>query len=180
MKPILQVALDLMHLKRAVEIGQQAVDGGADWIEAGTPLIKSEGVDAIRMLKKTFPGHIIVADMKTMDVGGFEVEIAAKAGADVVSILGLADDSTLHEAVLSARQYGAKIMVDMIGVPDKVERSKKAESLGASYICLHTGIDEQMKGCSSPLGSCKGCIILHIHSHRCSWWGNFRDRTHAG
>jgi len=151
MKPVLQVALDLMHLKRALEIASEAVEGGADWIEAGTPLIKSEGADVLRELKKAFPGRTIVADMKTMDVGGFEVEIAAKAGADVVTVLGLADDDTIHEAVLSARQYGTGVMIDLIGVPDKAARAKRAEALGASYVCLHVGIDEQMKGGAAPV-----------------------------
>ncbi len=36
-KPILQVALDLLELKRAVQIAREAVAGGADWIEAGNP-----------------------------------------------------------------------------------------------------------------------------------------------
>ena len=48
--------------------------------------------------KKAFPGRTIVADMKTMDVGGFEVEIAVKAGADVVTVLGLSDDATISES----------------------------------------------------------------------------------
>ncbi|NLK25422.1 MAG: bifunctional hexulose-6-phosphate synthase/ribonuclease regulator [Euryarchaeota archaeon] len=151
MKPVLQVALDLMHLKRAVDIAKEAVEGGADWIEAGTPLLKSEGAEALRVLKRTFPDRVIIADMKTMDVGGFEVEIAAKAGADVVSVLGLADDDTISEAVLTARQYGAKIMVDLIGVTDRVTRAQRAEELGASYVCLHVGIDEQMRGGGSPV-----------------------------
>ncbi len=151
MRPVLQVALDLMHLKRAVEIATEAVEGGADWIEAGTPLLKSEGAEALRVLKRTFPDHMLVADMKTMDVGGFEVEIAAKAGADVVSVLGLADDGTISEAVLTARQYGARIMVDLIGVSDKAARARRAEELGASYVCLHVGIDEQMRAEGSPI-----------------------------
>jgi 3-hexulose-6-phosphate synthase/6-phospho-3-hexuloisomerase len=151
MKPVLQVALDLMHLKRALEIGQEAVEGGVDWIEAGTPLIKSEGVEVLRMLRKQFPNHVLVADMKTMDVGGFEVEIAAKAGADVATVMGLSDDGTIEESILSGRKYGTKIMVDMMNVSDKVERAKKVEEMGAAYICLHVGIDEQMKGEKSPL-----------------------------
>ncbi len=145
MRPVLQVALDLMHLKRALEIAKEALDGGADWIEAGTPLLKSEGVEALRALKRAYPGHTLVADMKTMDVGGFEVEIAAKAGADVVTVLGLADDSTITESVAVARRYGAKIMVDLINVPDLTGRAKRVEELGASYVCIHTGIDEQMR-----------------------------------
>ncbi|HQN76620.1 MAG TPA: orotidine 5'-phosphate decarboxylase, partial [Methanomassiliicoccales archaeon] len=151
MQPVLQVALDLMHLKRAVEIARESLEGGADWIEAGTPLIKSEGAECLRALKKEFPGRTLVADMKTMDVGAFEVEIAAKAGADIVTVLGLSDDGTISESVLAARKYGAAVMVDMINVPDKVERAKRVEELGASYVCLHVGIDEQMKGEGSPL-----------------------------
>jgi len=151
MQPVLQVALDLMHLKRALEIARESLEGGADWIEAGTPLIKSEGAECLRALKREFPGKTIVADMKTMDVGGFEVEIAAKAGADVVTVLGLSDDGTISESVMAARKYGAAVMMDMINVPDKVARAKQAEELGVSYICLHVGIDEQMKGEGSPL-----------------------------
>ena len=80
-KPILQVALDVLEIDRALQIAKEAIEGGADWIEAGTPLIKSEGMDAIRKLKEAFPGYVILADMKTMDTGAMEVEMAAKAGA---------------------------------------------------------------------------------------------------
>ncbi len=147
----LQVALDLMQLNRAVEIAKEAVEGGADWVEVGTPLIKSEGADAVRALRRVFPGKKIIADTKTMDVGGFEVEIMAKAGADIVTVLGLADDATIEEAVMAGRKYGTEIMVDMINVPDRVARSKAVEKLGVAYICLHMGIDTQMRGEEPPI-----------------------------
>lgn len=147
----LQVALDLMQLNRAVAICREAVDGGAEWIEAGTPLIKSEGAEAVRALRREFPGHRIIADTKTMDTGSFEVEIMAKAGADVVTVLGLADDATVDEAVKAGRKYGAEIMVDLINVPDKVVRAKEVEALGASYVCMHMGIDTQMRGEEPPV-----------------------------
>ncbi|MDR0888080.1 MAG: orotidine 5'-phosphate decarboxylase [Candidatus Methanoplasma sp.] len=155
---VLQVALDIMQLSRAVAIAREAVDGGADWIEAGTPLIKSEGAEAIRALRREFPGKKIIADTKTMDVGAFEVEIAAKAGADIVTVLGLADDSTVSEAVSAARKYGAEIMVDMINVKDRTARSKEVERLGVSYICLHMGIDTQMRGEAAPLDILKSIV----------------------
>ena len=149
--PVLQVALDLMQLNRSIAIAHEAVEGGADWIEVGTPLIKSEGAEAIRALRREFPGHKIIADTKTMDVGSFEVEIVAKAGADIVTVLGLADDATIEEAVMAGRKYGAEIMVDMINVPDRVERAKQVEKLGAAYICMHMGIDTQMRGEEPPV-----------------------------
>ncbi len=149
--PVLQVALDLMQLNRSIVIAREAVEGGADWIEAGTPLIKSEGAEAVRALKREFPDRKIVADAKTMDVGAFEVEIMAKAGADIVTVLGLADDATIEEAVMAGRKYGAEVMVDMINVPDRVARAIEVERLGAGYICLHMGIDTQMRGEEPPI-----------------------------
>jgi len=151
MKPILQVALDLMQLNRAVAIAREAVDGGADWVEVGTPLIKSDGAEAVRTIRREFPGKKIIADTKTMDVGGLEVEMMAKAGADIITVLGLADDSTIAEAVSAGRKYGAEVMIDMINVPDCVKRAKEAEKLGAAYICLHMGIDSQMRGEGNPV-----------------------------
>src|SRR5437870_3117116 len=144
MEPVLQVALDHMHRKRALLAAKEAVEGGADWLEAGTPLIKSEGMEVVRELKKSFPGKTIVADLKTMDTGAFETEIAAKAGADVITVMGVTDDATILEAVKAARRYGAKIMVDLMRVPDKPARAKELEKLGVDYLNMHVSIDEQM------------------------------------
>src|SRR2546425_126540 len=144
MEPVLQVALDFMHAKRALQAAKEAVEGGADWIEAGTPLIKSEGVEILRQLRKMFPGRTIVADLKTMDTGAFEIEIAAKAGADVITMMGVTDDATIEEAVKAARRYGAKIMVDLMRVEDKPKRARELEALGVDYLNLHVSIDEQM------------------------------------
>ena len=143
---ILQVALDLINGNRAIQIAKEALEGGADWLEAGTPLIKAEGMEIIRQLSRLGK---VVADMKTMDVGAVEAEMAAKAGAGVISILGLASDETIEEVVKAARRYGIEVMVDLIGVKDVERRAEEVEKLGADYICVHTAIDEQMLGKSA-------------------------------
>jgi 3-hexulose-6-phosphate synthase/6-phospho-3-hexuloisomerase len=145
-RKLLQVALDVLELDRAVAIGRECVAGGADWLEAGTPLIKSEGMHAIRTLREAFPDVGIVADMKIMDTGAIEVEMAAKSGASVVSILAAADNSTIEDALRSARKYGVALMVDIMNADDPVGRAKALEELGVDYICVHVGIDQQMKG----------------------------------
>ena len=146
MEPTLQLALDFVDLPRALKVAEEAVPGGVDWLEAGTPLIKSEGLSAVRALKNKFPDKVIVADMKTMDAGRAEVEFAAKAGAGVVGVLGAASDATIRECIEAGRNYGAEIIVDMIQVPDVVARAKEVEAMGASYIGIHVAIDEQMEG----------------------------------
>jgi 3-hexulose-6-phosphate synthase/6-phospho-3-hexuloisomerase len=145
-RTLVQVALDFVDLPRAMEVAREAVAGGADWIEAGTPLIKAEGLNAVRALKAEFPDKVIVADMKTMDAGRTEVEYAAKAGAGVVGVLGAASDSTIKECAEAARNYGCKLIVDMIEVADPVARAKRAQELGADYVGIHTAIDQQMRG----------------------------------
>ncbi len=161
-RPVLQVALDFENLSRALGAAREAVDGGADWLEAGTPLIKSEGLDAVRELKKGFPAQRIVADMKVMDTGAFEVEIAAKAGADLVTVLGAADDDTIAEAVRGGELYGAEVVVDLLGVGDPLARSRRAAELGAAAVCWHVGIDMQMQARSAfeRLGELvRGCPV---------------------
>ena len=161
-KPILQVALDFTDMHRVLKIAKEAIKGGVDWIAIGTPLIKSEGLDAVRTAKKTFPEHTILADMKTMDTGSLEVEIAAKAGADVVILLGAADDSTILEAVEAGKRYGAKIMVDLLNINDMIGRSIELEKLGVDYICVHVAIDQQMRG-MDPLEILKQIVeVVHV------------------
>jgi 3-hexulose-6-phosphate synthase/6-phospho-3-hexuloisomerase len=161
-RPILQVALDLLELKRALQIAEEALQGGADWIEAGTPLIKSEGMHAVTALRKRFPDRVIVADMKVADTGTIEVEMAAKAGASLVCILADADDSVIREAVRAGRLYGVQIMADLINTSSPVERARELEAMGVDYLCAHTGIDQQMVGLHSLdlLASLKGEVNI--------------------
>jgi 3-hexulose-6-phosphate synthase/6-phospho-3-hexuloisomerase len=146
MKPILQLALDFVDLQRALKNAKEGVAGGADWLEAGTPLIKSEGLQAIRELRRLFPSMTIVGDMKIMDAGRAEVEVAAKAGANIVDVLGAASDATIRECIEAGKNYGAKIVVDMIAVEDPVARAKQVEEMGADFVTIHCAIDEQMEG----------------------------------
>ena len=148
-KAVLQVALDLLELKRALQIAQESLDGGADWIEVGTPLIKSEGMQAIRSIRDRFPNTIIVADMKVADTGTLEVEMAAKSGANIVCVLAGADDSVIAESVRASRLYGVQIMADLINVDDPVTRAGELEAMGVDIICAHVGIDQQMTGLDS-------------------------------
>ncbi len=140
---ILQLALDFTELKRAVSIAKEA-EKYIDWIEVGTPLIKSEGMDAVRKMKKEFPKKKIVADMKIMDTGEIEVGMAAKAGADVVTVMGASDIGTVREAIEAGKRHKVKIVADVMGVSE--ERRKEVEKLKPDYICPHVGIDQQMRG----------------------------------
>jgi 3-hexulose-6-phosphate synthase/6-phospho-3-hexuloisomerase len=144
--PQLQLALDFANLAQALRVAHEAWEGGVRRLEAGTPLIKSEGLDAVRQLRREFPEATLVADMKVMDAGRAEVEMAAKAGADVVAVLGAASDATIAECLEAAKRYDAQIMVDLIEVADPAARARRAQELGADLVGVHCPIDVQMQG----------------------------------
>ncbi len=145
----LQLALDMLSSESALAVSQ-AVEPYIDIIEIGTPLIKHEGISVLRLLRKHFPNKILLVDLKTMDVGQYEADFAFDAGADIVTVLGVADDATIAGAVASAEAHGKSVVVDIINVTNKPERARRIQDLGAHYIGVHSGIDQQKQG-HSPL-----------------------------
>jgi len=146
MKPIIQVALDFDELPRALKLAHEAVAGGADWLEVGTPLLKSEGMEAVRALRKAFPDKKIVCDTKTMDAGRAEMEMAAKSGANLAVVMGIAPDETIRDAVRAGKHYGIEVTADLMGVADAAARAVQLAEWGVDQVCVHTPIDEQMTG----------------------------------
>lgn len=138
----LQVAMDVLTVEAALDLAGKVAES-VDIIELGTPLIKNAGLSAVTAIKTAHPDKIVFADMKTMDAGELEADIAFNAGADLVSVLGSADDSTIAGAVKAANAHNKGVVVDLIGVADKVSRAKEARALGAQFIEFHAGLDEQ-------------------------------------
>jgi len=151
MEPALQLALDFTDMHRALGVAREAAPH-CTWIEVGTPLLKAEGLDAVRKLRDEFPDHTIVCDTKTMDAGRVEMESAAKAGADVATVLGAAPDATVRECIEAGRNYGIRVAVDLVNVADPVARAKQAAEWGASLVGVHCPIDQQMEG-KDPFGT---------------------------
>jgi 3-hexulose-6-phosphate synthase len=145
--PRLQVALDFVNLNDALAIAKE-VAPYVDILEAGTPLIKSEGVRAIKALKEAHPDKLVCADLKTADAGYLEVEMAAKANADIVTILADAYDNTIKGALHASYEYDVEIMADLIMSRKPSKRlteiiSLDYENIRVHYALVHSGLDIQ-------------------------------------
>lgn len=138
----LQVAIDLLTTEDAIALATK-VAPYIDIIELGTPLIKSEGLAVITAMKKAFPDKLVFADFKTADAGELEADMAFGAGADLITILGATGDATIIGAVKSAKKHGKGVVVDTIGVLDRVKRAQEVIALGVEFVELHAGLDEQ-------------------------------------
>jgi 3-hexulose-6-phosphate synthase len=148
--PVVQLSLDLTSLDEAIETAAIGVEAGVDWLEAGTPLLLAEGLRAVERLRHRFPDHPIVADLKTMDGGYLEAEMMAKAGADLVVVMGRAHEATIRRVVDAGRDFGVKVMGDNLGASDRVACAVWMERLGVDFIVHHIGFDERgmIKGLS--------------------------------
>jgi len=143
MKPIVQISLDLINIDEALETAALAMRAGVDWLEAGTPFIIAEGCRSIKILRDTFPGVPIVADLKTMDGGYLEAEMMAKAGATHVVVMARAHEETIKMVVKAGKDFNIKVMGDNLGCDDKVAAAKWLEDLGCDYVIHHIGYDER-------------------------------------
>lgn len=147
----LQLAIDLLNKEEAAKLAQQ-VEEYVDIVEIGTPIVINEGLGAVELLSQSVKDVQVLADLKIMDAAGYEVSQAIKFGADIVTILGVAEDASIKGAVEEAHKNGKELLVDMIAVQDLEKRAKELDELGADYIAVHTGYDLQAEG-ESPLES---------------------------
>ena len=138
----LQLAMDVLTLDAALELSGKVAEY-VDIIELGTPLVKNAGLSAVTAIKEAHPDKIVFADLKTMDAGELEADIAFQAGADLVTVLGVADNSTIAGAIKAGKTHGKGVVVDLIGVDDKTARAKEVTELGAEFVEFHSGLDEQ-------------------------------------
>ncbi|MEX2682911.1 MAG: bifunctional 5,6,7,8-tetrahydromethanopterin hydro-lyase/3-hexulose-6-phosphate synthase [Candidatus Sigynarchaeota archaeon] len=143
--PYLQIALDNPSLSSALSVIKAAPRSDRIIWEAGTPLIKKYGVEAVKELRKEAKDAFIVADLKTLDVGKVEVDMAFDADADAVVASGLAAIDSLDKFLLEADRMGIYGVVDMMNVADPLA-VLKALKRPPKVIIIHRGIDmEGMK-----------------------------------
>jgi len=139
--PRLQLALDgtreqslavLEHIAPLVDI-----------IEIGTPLLYREGIHVAAEIRKLYPNMLLLADLKIMDAGEEEANIAFDMGCNFVTVLGVTQDKTIQGVVASAKRHGGEVVVDMMQVADVVERGHHLLAFGVDYLCVHTAFDQQ-------------------------------------
>ncbi|MDE2749559.1 MAG: orotidine 5'-phosphate decarboxylase [Chloroflexota bacterium] len=154
----LQLALDA-DLPSALRILSDA-HAHIDIAEIGTPLVFREGMRALRRIREAFPQLTLMADLKIMDAGRAEADIAFSAGADLVTVMAAAADATIAGALESARSHEKRVMVDMMQIAHPRARALELVELGCDLLCLHTAHDQQASQASpfAQLADLRGAL----------------------
>lgn len=141
----LQIAFDMVSAETVLELVGEIHDV-IDIVEVGTPMIVREGMLPVRLVKTSYPNVTVLADVKIVDGGDVESADAFEAGADLVTVLAVADDATIQSVINTAKKYGKQVMADLICINDVEKRAKELDQMGVNYVCVHTAHDVQVSG----------------------------------
>lgn len=140
--PIIQCALDYVSLPEAMAMAFR-VKEAVEALEIGTPLCKAEGMRAVSTIRALCPDQIILADVKTPDVGGLEAKIAFDAGANWMTVMGAAPLDTLKLALEEAQgRPGHEVLVELTGIKDVLAQATIWREIGVERMVYHRGWDE--------------------------------------
>ncbi len=140
--PYLQISLDAPELERTKKIIAQLPGSDRIILEVGTPLIKRYGTRVMNELRQVAKDMFFVADLKTLDVGKVEVDIAYDETADAVVAAGLAPAETLDSFIHEAKRLAIYAAVDMLNVEDPLKKLKSLKEF-PDIVILHRGIDQE-------------------------------------
>jgi len=140
--PYLQISLDVPELERTKKIISQLPGSDRIILEVGTPLIKRYGTRIINDLRQVAKDIFFVADLKTLDVGKVEVDLAYEETADAVVAAGLAPAETLDSFINEAKRLAIYAAVDMLNVEDPIKKLKSIKEF-PDIVILHRGIDQE-------------------------------------
>jgi 3-keto-L-gulonate-6-phosphate decarboxylase len=136
----LQIAFNY-DLRMAMQILPKVPASDRILIEAGTPFIKLEGMDGIRMLRRGWSGHL-VADMKVVDGAIGEVDMARRAGATAITILGNAPTESHNLFIQRCEELNMLSMIDLLGVQRPLDVLRPLHK-APDVVVIHRGRDEE-------------------------------------
>jgi len=158
---LIQAALDTLDYEHTIRLAQ-LISPYVDIIELGTPCVKVNGIRVVETVRAYSITRKVLADLKTMDAGLYEASPFFKVGADIVTVLGAADVGTISGVIEAAKlREGGMAQVDLISVPNKMEKAFQVAELGAHIIGVHTGLDAQARG-QTPFEDLKAIVGLSL------------------
>jgi len=140
--PYVQISLDVPDFERTKKIIAELPRSDRIILEVGTPLIKRYGTKVINDLREVARDIFVVADLKTLDVGKVEVDLAYDETADAVVVAGLAPMETLNSFIHEAKRLGIYAVMDMMNVDDPITKLKPLKEF-PDVVILHRGIDQE-------------------------------------
>ncbi|WP_369310643.1 3-keto-L-gulonate-6-phosphate decarboxylase UlaD [Providencia rettgeri] len=143
-KPLIQIALDQTNLPSALNVAEN-VHTFVDIIEVGTILAFAEGMNAVSTLRRKYPNHILVCDMKTTDGGAILSRMAFEAGANWITVSAAAHIATIAACKKVADEFQREIQIEIYG-NWTFEDAQNWVDLGITQAIYHRSRDAELAG----------------------------------
>ncbi|MDE5553207.1 MAG: 3-keto-L-gulonate-6-phosphate decarboxylase UlaD [Malacoplasma sp.] len=144
-KPLLQIALDNLSSDAAISDAKKA-EKYLDVIEVGTILLASEGKEAIKKIRESFPNKIIVADGKIADAGSVFSKMFFENGADYITVICAAETSTLKQTIEESKKYPNKDVQVEMTTNFNWTQVQEWKDAGLNQVVWHRSRDAQKDG----------------------------------
>ena len=132
----LHISYNFPDLSHALDIAQHTAEF-ADIIGVGSLLLFKEGAKAIKSFKAAFPHKEIFAEAFVVEKAPEAVGMFAQAGARYVSVLAGTYHNAIKKAVETAKEFDAKIMLDLLDAHSIGQSALDAKTLGVNSIIMH-------------------------------------------
>src|SRR5687768_12680703 len=140
-----QISVDTGNLQQGLVVAEAALAAGVTLVEMGTPLLKSEGVqNVVPAFRRRFPDALLLADMKTMDGGGFEARAVFEGGGNAIDFLALAGVDTAKAVCAVRDEYrSADAQVPRLVFADILlpHQGPAAQAVEVALRMLEAGVD---------------------------------------
>lgn len=137
----LQVALDVPDIETAQQLAAIAATAGGDLIEIGDPLIKRFGMRVVEDVRTVCPNMPIVIEFASSDWIDEQIQLAYDCGADMVQIIGLANETRLRKAVQCARRLDIGLCAAVPTEIDSLRWCSMAQDAGVDVIGIIRNVD---------------------------------------
>lgn len=165
----LQVAFDRSTPTRLVTEVEAALEGGADVIELGTPMLKRYGTEAVSTVRAIVPSHVeLCVDTKTLDFPEVELPPVIAAGADAITMMASASNESLVAGLDIARSENVALSISTMGYPLAMmsDRARAVVELGAETLiahgcgaCLADALNEAVERAICIRNACDGVAL---------------------
>lgn len=143
-RPLLQMALDATEIESAFE-SVKSVSEYLDIIEVGTILAFSYGIDSVSLLRKKYPNHLIVCDMKITDASAILTRLAMQAGANWVTVSAAAHIETIRAAKKITDEFNGEVQIELYG-NWTYDDARDWVAMGVKQAIYHRSRDAELAG----------------------------------
>lgn len=171
-----QISVDTDNLPLGLTVAEAALAAGVTLVEMGTPLLKTEGVKhVVPAFRARFPDALLLADMKTMDGGGFEARSVFAGGGNIIDFLAIAGEASARN-ICAVRDESrrdnpelprlvfADILVPHQGPADTaVEVAQRMLDAGVDGIGVHLQLDARRADPSLFHSSYLADVVTAVH-----------------